>query len=166
MVLGLSVCQLCLVGTKEVSQEAPDAGGLGAPGSRDQRRIQSQVQDLFWVENSGAGLRCVETLDGAGQPNEPLEALDVSTTVVHQLVFSHSSATVEIAGRKSQSCKQRMHQSVKTDVKEVDLKRCIQIQAESTDSPVVLFTLAGCEDDKKHDNKPLHRPVGHLHLLH
>lgn len=35
----------------------------------------------------------METLDGAGQPDEPLEALDVSAAVVHQLVFAHGSAT-------------------------------------------------------------------------
>lgn len=39
----------------------------------------------------------METLDGTGQPDESFETLDVSAAVVHQLVFSHSSAT---AGRK------------------------------------------------------------------
>lgn len=34
----------------------------------------------------------MEALDGAGQPDESLETLDVSAAVVHQLVFGHSSA--------------------------------------------------------------------------
>lgn len=46
----------------------------------------------------------VETLDGAGQPDEPLETLDVSTAVVHQLVFSHSSATAETQRREWDRC--------------------------------------------------------------
>lgn len=34
----------------------------------------------------------MEALDGAGQPDEPLEALDVSAAVVHQLVFRNRTA--------------------------------------------------------------------------
>ncbi len=32
-------------------------------------------------------------------------------------------------------------------------------------SPLVLLTLGCRKDDKKHDSEPLHRSVGHLHLL-
>lgn len=121
--LGISVWQLSQVRIKEVSQEALHPGGLGASSRRDQRRIENQVQGLCGAESGRASLGGVETLDGAGQPDESLETLDGSAAVVHQLVFSHSSATL------------------------------------------VLLTLASCKDNKKHDSKPLHRPVGHLHLI-
>lgn len=88
----LSVRQLSQVGVKEISQEALHPDWLGGLSSW----IQSQVQDLCGVKCSGASLGSVETLDGAGQPDEPFETLDVSAPVVHQLVLSHSSAT---AGR-------------------------------------------------------------------
>lgn len=91
--LRLSVWQLSQVWIKEVSQKALHPGGLGASSSRDQRWIQSQVQGLCGVESGRASLGSVETLDGAGQPDESLETLDGSAAVVHQLVFSHSSAT-------------------------------------------------------------------------
>lgn len=97
--LGLSVWQLKQVGIKEVFQEALHPAGLGDPSSRDQCWIKSPVHDLCGVESSTPSLGSVETLDGAGQPDESLETLDVLATVVHQLVFSHSSAT---AGRKEQ----------------------------------------------------------------
>lgn len=96
--LGLSVWQLSQVGIKEVSQEALHPDRLGGLSSRDQRWIQSQVQDLCGDKRCGATLGCVETLDGTGQPDESFETLDVSAAVVHQLVLSHSSAT---AGRES-----------------------------------------------------------------
>lgn len=92
--LGLSVWLLSQVGIKEVSQEALHPGGLGAHSSRDQRWIQRQVQDLCGAVRSRPSLGGVETLDGAGQPDESLETLDVSAAVVHQLVFGHSSATL------------------------------------------------------------------------
>lgn len=94
--LGLPVWQLSQVGIKEVSQEALHPGGLGVPSRRDQRWIHSQVQDLCGVESSRPSLGSVETLDGARQPDESLETLNVSAAVVHQLVFSHRTAT---AGR-------------------------------------------------------------------
>lgn len=90
--LGLSVWQLSQVGIKEVSQQALHADRLGGLSSRDQCWIQSQVQDLCGDKRRGASLSCVEALDGAGQPDESFETLDVTATVVHQLVLSHSSA--------------------------------------------------------------------------
>lgn len=90
--LGLSVLLLRQVGIKEVSQEALHPGGLRVPS-----RIQSQAQDPRWVEVIGPGLGRVETLDGAGQPDESLETLNVSAAVVHQLVFGDGSAA---AGRR------------------------------------------------------------------
>lgn len=95
---GLSVWQLSQVGTKEVSQQALYADRLGGFSSRDQRWIQSQVQDLCGDKCSGASLGCVKTLDGTGQPDESFETLDVPAAVVHQLVLGHSSTT---AGRGS-----------------------------------------------------------------
>lgn len=95
MLLGLSVWQLSHVRIKEVSQEALHPCGLRAPSTGDQLRIQSQV------EGSRPGLGGVETLDGAGQPDESLETLNVSAAIVHQLMFGHGSATAgeERAGR-------------------------------------------------------------------
>lgn len=90
--LGLPVWQLSDVRIKEVSQEARHPGGLGAPSRRGRRRIQVLLQHLCGVERGGAGLGRVETLHGAGQPDESLEALDVAAAVVHQLVLAHSSA--------------------------------------------------------------------------
>lgn len=98
VLLGLSVWQ---VGIQEVSQEALHPGGLGASSSRDQRWIQSQVQDLCGVESSRPSLGSVETLDGAGQPDESLQTLDVSAAVVHQLVLGHRSTA---AGRTGSIC--------------------------------------------------------------
>lgn len=95
--LRLSVRQLIHVGVKEVSEDALHPAGLEAPDSGDQRWIESQVQDLCGVESNRAGLGRVEPLDGAGQPDESLQTLDVFAAVVHQLVFSHSSTA---AGRK------------------------------------------------------------------
>lgn len=100
MTLRLSVWQLSQVGTKEVSQEGLHSGGLGASGCRAQRRVQGQVQHLVGAEGGGASLGGVETLDGAREPDESFETLDVSAAVVHQLVFGHSSAT---AGRKQEA---------------------------------------------------------------
>lgn len=105
--LGLSVRQLSHVRVKEVSEDALHPAGLEAPGSRDQRRIESQIQNLCGVESSGAGLGRVEPLDGAGQPDESLQTLNVFAAVVHQLVFSHSSTA---AGRKRGNvCQPRSH---------------------------------------------------------
>lgn len=89
--------QLNEVWIKEVSQQTLHPAGLGTPSSRDQCWVEGQVHGLCGTECSRASLGSVETLDGAGQPDESLETLDVSTPVVHQLVFSHSSAT---AGRR------------------------------------------------------------------
>jgi len=85
--LGLSVLLLSQGGMKEVSQEAVHPAGL-VPSSGDQRCVQG----LRRVELGGPGVGAMEPLHGAGQPDESLEALDVSAAVVHQLVFGHSSA--------------------------------------------------------------------------
>lgn len=41
----------------------------------------------------------VETFDGAGQPDESPETLDVTAAIMHQLVFSYRAAT---AGKREQ----------------------------------------------------------------
>lgn len=113
VMLGLSVWLLSQVRIKQVSQEALHPGGLGASRSRDQRWVQSQVQDLCGVvRSSRPGLGRVETLHGAGQPDQSLEALDVSAAVVHQLVFGHSSATV---GRERPLHNQTFYANVESD---------------------------------------------------
>ncbi len=93
VVSGLSVWQLSHVGIKEVSQEALHV----APRRRDHHWIQSQFQGLGGPEGSRSSVGGVETLDGAGKPDESFETLDVSAAVVHELVFGHSSTT---AGRR------------------------------------------------------------------
>ena len=122
VMLGLPVWLLSQVRVKEVSQEALNPGGLWAPGPRHQRWIQSHVQGLCGVE-SRAGLRSVETLDGAGQPDEPLETLDASATVVHQLVLAHSSTA---AGRGRRKTGQIFHPSTESDSKYIQWQvKCI-----------------------------------------
>lgn len=92
VVLRFFVQQRSQVRVKEVSQDVLDLSRLGAPCSRGQHRIQSRLQDLCGAESSRAGLCGVEPFNGAGEPDEPLQTLDVSATVVHQLVFGHGPA--------------------------------------------------------------------------
>lgn len=99
------------VRVKEVSQDVLDLCRLGAPNSRDQHRIQGRVQDLCGVESSRAGLCSVESFDGTGEPDESLQTLDVSTTVVHQLVLGHSPAA---AGRPNTNTSQLRSSQKKT----------------------------------------------------
>ena len=111
--LGLCVGQLSQVGVvKEVPQEALHPGGLGPRSIRDQRRVQTQVQVLSWAEGGGAGLGGVEPLDGARQPDEPLQTLDVSAAVVQQLVFAHSSAAARRRGRDQSVGISSVHKSL------------------------------------------------------
>lgn len=87
---GLRVGELRQVGVEEILEETPDGRlGRGAPGGG----AEGQVQHLGGVESrGGAGLGGVEALHGAGQPDEPLQALDVAAAVVHQLVLGHRPA--------------------------------------------------------------------------
>lgn len=85
---GLHVGELRQVGVEEILEETPDGRlGRGAPGG-----AEGQVQHLGGVEGCGAGLGGVEALHGAGQPDQPLQALDVAAAVVHQLVLGHRPA--------------------------------------------------------------------------
>lgn len=102
--------QMSQMGVKEVSQDVLDLCGLGAPCSRDQHRIQGRVQDLGGAESSRAGLCSVKTFDGTGEPDESLQTLDVSPTVMHQLVFGHSPAA---AGRTNTSDASQLRASAK-----------------------------------------------------
>lgn len=102
LVLGLSVAEPVHVGKKEVSQERLHPITLAVLSSRDQCWIQVQVQNSRRVVVSGACLGSVETFDGTGQPDEPLQALDVSTAVVQQLVFRDRSAAVRREKKKQE----------------------------------------------------------------
>lgn len=87
---GLRVCELSQVGVEEVSEETPD-GRLG----RAQGRVEGQGQDLGRLQGCGTGLGRVQAFHGAGQPDQPLQTLDVASSVVHQLVLAHGAAAAE-----------------------------------------------------------------------
>lgn len=103
LIVGLSIRHLNHVGIKEVSEEVLHPAALRAPSGRDQRRSQSQVEAPAGFQGCGARLCRVQALHGAGQPDEPLEALDVSAAVVHQLVFRHGAAAAG-GGNKNKVC--------------------------------------------------------------
>lgn len=101
---GLWVCQLSQVGVKEVPQETLHRRlGRGAQG-----RIHGKVQHLRGVQGCRACLGGVEAFDGAGQPDQSLQALDVAAAVVHQLVLGHRSAA---AGREEREASWYLHQT-------------------------------------------------------
>ena len=141
---GVRVCQQSHVGAEEVSEETLD-GRLGG--------IVGQAQHLGGAGGRRARLSRVETLHGAGQPDQPLQTLDVAPAVVHELVLGHRSAA---AARKeeplswSSECQQRQQQRLLTDGGET--------------SPLSLLTMAARQDQKQ-DREPLRGPVEHLHLL-
>lgn len=87
MFSGFWLWELSQVGIEEAPQESLD-GWLG----RAQGGIHGEVRHLHRVQSGRAALRRVETFDGAGQPEESLQTLDVAATVVHQLMFSHRTA--------------------------------------------------------------------------
>lgn len=135
------------------------AAALGAPGGRDQRRVEGQAQALGGFEGRGAGLGRVETLHGAGQPDQPLQALDVSAAVVHQLVLRHGSA----AAGGGCGCVRGGGLLVQRNNFASVWRACVHGTLRC--SPVHLLTPAGWDEDEQHEGEPSHRPAAGLHLL-
>lgn len=84
---GFWLWELSQVGIEEAPQKTLD-GRLG----RAQGGIHGEVRHLHRVQSGRAALRRVESFNGAGQPEESLQTLDVAATVVHQLVFGNRPA--------------------------------------------------------------------------
>lgn len=101
---GFGLWELSQVGIEEAPQEALD-GRLG----RAQGGIRGQARYLRRAQSGRAALRRVETFDGAGQPEESLQTLDVAAAVVHQLVFGHRPAAAVREEQEPLSWYQHQH---------------------------------------------------------
>lgn len=139
IVLGLFIQEIIQMGIKEVSQHALDLSRLGALSRWDQNWIQRGAQEFWRGESSSsswAGLCCVKTLHSAGKPDEPFQTLDISTTIVHQLVFSHRSTTTAGRPNTSQCSPSHLRKPLRNTQFHPN-------QVLSKNSP---FTLGGCQN--------------------
>lgn len=132
--LTLFVCPCLLLlsdGLEELPKQTLDPLQTLRVRAEVQVQVQSRAQVLVQVLVQSSGLGRVQTLDGRREPDEPLQTLDGSATVVHQLVLGHRSATGTEGSevREGQSLKRHLFFKPKLRCNQVMLGQSVRLLA-------------------------------------